>query len=203
MKILHVDSSITGPNSVSRMLTAGIVEQQKTLHPDTDVIYRDVAAEAPFHLSGAHLAAWQGSVPLDADLAADVATGAELLEELFAADIIVVGAPMYNFSVPSQLKAWIDRLLIAGKSFRYGAAGPEGLLPKGKKVFIASSRGGAYGPETPAAFLEHQETYLRGALGFIGLTDVTVIRAEGVNMGPDAREAAVKGAKRDILALAA
>ncbi|WP_158930372.1 FMN-dependent NADH-azoreductase [Acidisphaera sp. S103] len=203
MKILHVDSSITGPNSVSRMLTAGIVEQQKTLHPDIEVTYRDVAADAPFHLSGAHLAAWQGSVPLDADLAADVATGAELLEELFAADIIVVGAPMYNFSVPSQLKAWIDRLLIAGKSFRYGAAGPEGLLPKGKKVFIASSRGGAYGPETPAAFLEHQETYLRGALGFIGLTDVTVIRAEGVNMGPDAREAAVSGAKRDILALAA
>jgi FMN-dependent NADH-azoreductase len=203
MKILHVDSSITGPNSVSRMLTAGIVDQQKTLHPTIEVTYRDVAADAPFHLSGAHLAAWQGSVPLDADLAADVVTGTALLEELFAADIIVIGAPMYNFSVPSQLKAWIDRLLIAGKSFRYGAAGPEGLLPKGKKVFIASSRGGAYGPETPAAFLEHQETYLRGALGFIGLTDVTVIRAEGVNMGTDAREAAVSGAKRDILALAA
>ena len=203
MKILHIDSSITGPNSVSRMLTAGIVEQQKTLHPGIEVIYRDVAADAPLHLSGAHLAAWQGSMPLDADLAADVATGTELLEELFAADIIVVGAPMYNFSVPSQLKAWIDRLLIAGKSFRYGAAGPEGLLPKGKKVFIASSRGGAYGPETPAAFLEHQETYLRGALGFIGLSDVTVIRAEGVNKGPEAREAAVNGAKQEILALAA
>jgi FMN-dependent NADH-azoreductase len=203
MKILHVDSSITGPNSVSRTLTAAIVDQQKTLHPGIEVTYRDVAADAPFHLSGAHLAAWQGSAPPDAALAADVATGTALLEELFAADIIVIGAPMYNFSVPSQLKAWIDRLLIAGKSFRYGAAGPEGLLPKGKKVFIASSRGGAYGPETPAAFLEHQETYLRGALGFIGLTDVTVIRAEGVNMGPDAREAAVSGAKRDILALAA
>jgi FMN-dependent NADH-azoreductase len=136
-------------------------------------------------------------------MAADVATGTALLEELFAADIIVIGAPMYNFSVPSQLKAWIDRLLIAGKSFRYGAAGPEGLLPKGKKVFIASSRGGAYGPETPAAFLEHQESYLRGALGFIGLTDVTVIRAEGVAMGPDARAAAVNDAKKVILALAA
>ena len=203
LKILHIDSSIMGPNSVSRTLTAAIVEQHKMLHPGIEVIYRDVAADAPRHLSGAHLAAWQGSVPVDAGLAADVATGTALLEELLAADIIVIGAPMYNFSVPSQLKAWIDRLLIAGKTFRYSAAGPEGLLPKGKKVFIASSRGGAYGPETPAAFLEHQETYLRGALGFIGLTDITVIRAEGVSMGPEAREAAVNDAKRVILALAA
>ena len=203
MKLLHVDSSILGPNSVSRTLSAAIVEQQKALHPGIEVIYRDLATEAPLHLSGAHLAAWQGAAPADAAVASDVAKGTALLDELFAADVIVIGAPMYNFSVPSQLKAWIDRLLIAGKSFRYGAAGPEGLLPKGKKVFIASSRGGAYGPETPAAFLEHQETYLRGALGFIGLTDVTVIRAEGVAMGLAAREAAVSGAKQEILALAA
>ena len=203
MQILHVDSSILGPNSISRALTAAIVEQQKALHPGSVVTYRDVAADTPQHLSGAHLAAWQGATPTDAAMASDVAKGAASLDELFVADIIVIGAPMYNFSVPSQLKAWIDRLLIAGKSFRYGADGPEGLLPKGKKVFIASSRGGAYGPETPAAFLEHQETYLRGALGFIGLTDVTVIRAEGVAVGPEAREAAVSGAKQAILALAA
>src|SRR6202046_2221666 len=150
MKILHVDSSITGPNSVSRMLTAGIVEQQKTLHPGIELIYRDVAADAPRHLSGAHLAAWQGSVPVDAGLAADVATGTELLEELFAADIIVIGAPMYNFSVPSQLKAWIDRLLVAGRTFRYTATGPEGLAA-GKRVIVALSRGGFYGPGSPAA----------------------------------------------------
>ena len=203
MQLLHVDSSILGPNSVSRSLSAAIVEQQKALHPGIAVTYRDLAAEAPLHLSGAHLAAWQGATPDDAAVVSDVAKGTALLDELFAADIIVIGAPMYNFSIPSQLKAWIDRLLIAGKSFRYGAAGPEGLLPKGKKVFIASSRGGAYGPETPAAFLEHQETYLRVALGFIGLTELTVIRAEGVAKGPAAREAALTGAKQEILALAA
>jgi FMN-dependent NADH-azoreductase len=203
MLLLHVDSSILGPNSVSRTLSAAIVEQQKALHPGIAVIYRDLAAAPPLHLSGAHLAAWQGAAQADEEVIADVANGTALLDEVFAADIIVIGAPMYNFTIPSQLKAWIDRLLIAGKSFRYTANGPEGLLPKGKKVFIASSRGGAYGPETPAAFLEHQETYLRGALGFIGLTDVTAIRAEGVAMGPAAREAAVSGARQEILALAA
>ncbi len=203
MQLLHVDSSILGPKSVSRSQTAANVEQQKALYPQIAVTYRDLAAEAPLHLSGAHLAAWQGTAPEDTAVGLDVAKGTALLDELFAADIIVIGAPMYNFSIPSQLKAWIDRLLIAGKSFRYGAAGPEGLLPKGKKVFIASSRGGAYGPETQAAFLEHQETYLRVALGFIGLTDVTVIRAEGLAMGAAARDAAVTGAKQEILALAA
>jgi FMN-dependent NADH-azoreductase len=202
MKLLHVDSSILGGNSVSRGLTAAIVDQQKVLHPGIEVIYRDLAAAAPLHLSGAHLAAWQGATPEDAALAADVALGATLLDEVFAADIIVIGAPMYNLSVPSQLKAWIDRLLVAGKTFRYTATGPEGLVT-GKKVFIASSRGGLYGPQTPAAFLEHQESYLRGALGFIGLSDVAVIRAEGVSMGPDAREAAVAGATQEIRALAA
>ena len=203
MNILHVDSSILGPNSVSRLLTAAIVDQQRALHPDTEVVYRDLAAEAPLHLSGAHLAAWQGMAPAEEVLASDVANGTALLDEVFAADIIVIGAPMYNFAIPGQLKAWIDRLLIAGKSFRYTANGPEGLLPAGKKVFIASARGGAYVPGTPGAAFDHQETYLRGALGFIGLTDVTVIRAEGLAMGPEAREAAVNGAKREILALAA
>src|SRR5271156_4620826 len=151
MLLLHIDSSILGPNSVSRSLSAAIVEQQKALHPGIAVIYRDLAAAAPLHLSGAHLAAWQGAAPTDETVAADVANGTALLDELFAADIIVIGAPMYNFSIPSQLKAWIDRLLIAGKSFRYTANGPEGLLPAGKKVFIASARGGAYVPGTPGA----------------------------------------------------
>lgn len=203
MKLLHVDSSILGPNSVSRTLSAAIVEQQKVLHPGVAVTYRDLAAAAPQHLSGAHLAAWRGAAPADEAVAADVEKGASLLDEVFAADIIVIGAPMYNFSIPTQLKAWIDRLLIAGKSFRYTETGPVGLLPPGKRVFIASSRGGSYAPGTPGAFLEHQEAYLRGALGFIGLADVTIVRAEGVAMGPAAREAALSAAQRDILALAA
>ena len=203
MNILHVDSSILGTNSITRSLTAAIVAQQQAVHPGSAVVYRDLAAEAPLHLSGAHLAAWQGAAPAEAVLASDVANGTALLDELFAADVIVIGAPMYNFSIPGQLKAWIDRLLIAGKSFRYGANGAEGLLPPDKKVFIASARGGAYVPGTPGASFDHQETYLRGALGFIGLTDVTVIRAEGVAMGPEARQAAIDGAKKEILALAA
>jgi FMN-dependent NADH-azoreductase len=203
MKILHVDSSILGANSITRSLTAAIVAQQQALHPETQVIYRDLASDAPLHLSGAHIAAWQGTAPTETVVASDVANGTALLDELFAADIIVIGAPMYNFAIPGQLKAWIDRLLIAGKSFRYGANGPEGLLPPGKKMFIASARGGAYVPGTPGASFDHQETHLRGALGFIGLTDVTVIRAEGVAMGPEARQAAIDGANKEILALAA
>jgi len=110
---------------------------------------------------------------------------------------------MYNFSIPTQLKAWVDRVLVAGTTFRYGANGPEGLVPAGKKVFIASSRGGFYQAGTPAAALEHHETYLRGVLGFIGLTDVTVVRAEGIALGPEARAAAIAKAREEIAAIAA
>jgi FMN-dependent NADH-azoreductase len=130
-------------------------------------------------------------------------SGAAVVDELFAADIIVIGAPMYNFAVPSQLKAWIDRSLVAGRTFHYTATGPEGLLPKGKKVIVASSRGGFYGPESPIAAFDHQESYLKQALGFIGLTDVTVVRAEGIAVSPEAREAALTSARREISALAA
>jgi len=115
-----------------------------------------------------------------------------------AADIVVIGAPMYNFTVSTQLKSWIDRVIVAGKTFQYGASGPESLLPLGKKVFLASTRGGAHGEGSPAAFLEHHESYLRGALGFIGLTDITVVRAEGLSMGDDAKAAAIARAKGQI-----
>lgn len=201
MKLLHVDSSILGGNSVSRRLSAAIVAQQQALHPGLEVITRDLAADAPLHLSGAHLAAWQGATPENPQIAGDIARGAALMDELFAADIIVVGAPMYNFSIPTQLKAWIDRLLVAGKTFRYTEKGPEGLV-KGKKAFIASSRGSKY-TGTPIEFLDHQETYLKAALGFIGITDVTVIRAEGLAAGADVREAAIDGAQNEIVKLAA
>ncbi len=199
MKLLHIDSSILGAQSVSRTLSAEIVAQQVALHPGLEVIYRDLAAAPILHLSPEHIAAAYGASPESEALRTDIATGAAVLDELFAADIIVIGAPMYNFAIPSQLKAWIDRLLIAGRT----ANGPEGLLPKGKKVIVASSRGGFYGPGMPAAAFEHQETYLMGALGFIGLTDVTIIRAEGIAVGPEAREAALTAARHEISALAA
>jgi FMN-dependent NADH-azoreductase len=202
VKLLHIDSSILGPNSVSRTLTAEIVKQQRRLHPGIEVTYRDLAADPHLHFSPAHIAAAYGATP-DPAVQTDLASGGAVLDELFAADIIVIGAPMYNFALPSQLKAWIDRSLVAGRTFHYTATGPEGLLPKGKKVIIASSRGGFYGPDSPTAAFDHQESYLKQALGFIGLTDITVIRAEGIAVSPESREAALASARTEISALAA
>jgi FMN-dependent NADH-azoreductase len=203
MKLLHIDSSVLGAGSASRALSADIVARQVKLHPGIVVTYRDLAADAALHLSPAHLAAWQGQAVNDAHLGADLTKGGAYMQELFDADIIVIGAPMYNFSIPSQLKAWIDRVVVAGKTFRYGPNGPEGLLAGGKKVFIASSRGNVYTPGSPAALFEHHESYLISVLNFIGLTDVTVVRAEGLAFGPEAREAAMIKARERIAAIAA
>ena len=202
MQLLHIDSSVLGPNSASRALSAEIVARQVALRPDIQVAYRDLAADAALHLSPAHLAAWQCGAVEDSVLGADLAKGGIYMEELFAADIIVIGAPMYNFSIPSQLKAWIDRVVVAGKTFRYGANGAEGLL-KNKKVFIASSRGSVYAAGSPAAALEHHESYLTGVLSFIGLTDLTIVRAEGLALGAEAKEAAMLKARANIAAMAA
>ena len=202
MKLLHVDSSILGPGSVSRQLSAAVVAAEQALHPGITVVRRDLAAEPVGHLSGLHLAAAQGVVPENDALRDDVAAGQEALEEFLAADVVVVGAPMYNFGIPSQLKAWIDRLAVAGRTFRYGPNGAEGLAG-GKTVIIASSRGGFYGAETPAAFLDHQETYLRGVFGFFGVTDIRFIRAEGVALGDQQRQQAIDSATAEIRALAA
>lgn len=202
MKLLHVDSSILGPGSVSRALSAEIVAAEKRRHPETTVTYRDLAVDPVDHLSGAHLAAFQGAAPESAALRQDVAAGQAALEEFLAADVVVVGAPMYNFSIPSQLKAWIDRLAVAGKTFRYTENGPVGLAG-GKRVIVASSRGGYYGPETQAAFLDHQENYLRGVFGFFGIEDVTFIRAEGVAISPEHREKAIDAARGEIAQIAA
>jgi FMN-dependent NADH-azoreductase len=131
-----------------------------------------------------------------------LAKGGAYLEDLFAADIIVIGAPMYNFSIPSQLKAWIDRVVVAGKTFRYSASGAEGLLTR-KKTFVASSRGNVYAPGSPAAALDHHESYLTLVLSFIGLTDVTIVRAEGLALGTEAKEAAMLKARANIAAMAA
>ncbi|GAB3254949.1 FMN-dependent NADH-azoreductase [Chitinimonas naiadis] len=154
------------------------------------------------HLSGPHLAALQGASHDNAVLAADLAKGAAYLEELFAADILVIGTPMYNLSIPTPLKAWIDRISIAGKTFHYTAQGPEGLL-KNKQAFIASSRGGVYSPGSPAAALEHHERYLTSLLAFLGVTDTTVVRAEGVAFGPEVKDAAITQALQRVAELTA
>ena len=195
MKILHLDSSITGQFSVSRLLTAEIVAAQVAQHPGADVIYHDLAETPAMHLSPAHMAVFQGGPVTSKTLGQDLALGGRYMEELFAADVVVIGAPMYNFSVPTQLKSWIDRVVVAGKTFRYTERGPEGLLPAGKRVFIVSSRGGIYSGESPAKALERSESYLKGVLGHIGLKDVTVIRAEGIGLGPEARQRAIEDAR--------
>lgn len=202
MKLLHLDSSALGAASVSRQLTAEIVARQKALHLDIRVTYRDLAADPALHLTGAHMAARMGATSDDATINADLVKGNAYMDELLAADVLVIGAPMYNLSIPTPLKAWIDRVAVAGKTFQYTATGPQGLL-KGKKAFIASARGGVYSTGSPAAALEHQESYLIGLLAFLGVTDVKVVRAEGIAFGPEAKEAAIAKALQDIEAIAA
>src|SRR5256885_3219355 len=154
MKLLHIDSSVLGPHSVSRQVSAAIVERLRKANPGLEVSYRDLMLTPLAHLSAPHLAAGQGAAP-EADLQADIVAGQTALEEFLASDIIVLGAPMYNFTIPSQLKAWIDRILVAGKTFKYSAQGVEGLAGS-KRVIVAISRGGFYGPGTPAARSEER-----------------------------------------------
>jgi FMN-dependent NADH-azoreductase len=192
MKLLHIDSSVLGPHSVSRKVSAAIVDRLRQATPGLQIVYRDLTTTPLSHLSGSHLAAAQGAAP-EAALLQDLAAGQAVLDEFLAANIVVLGAPMYNFTIPSQLKAWIDRILVAGKTFKYSAQGVEGLAGN-KRVIIAISRGGFYGAGTPAAALEHLESYLRGVLGFIGIVNPEFITAEGVQVGPEHREKALASA---------
>ena len=201
MKLLHIDSSVLGPHSVSRQVSAAIVDRLRQATPSLDLIYRDLTQTPLAHLSGSHLAAAQGA-PAPAELGPDLAASAAVLNEFLDADIVVIGAPMYNFTIPSQLKAWIDRVLVAGKTFKYGAAGPEGLAG-GKRVIVAVSRGGHYGAETPYAAGEHLETYLRWVFGFMGITGLEFISADGTQIGPEHREKALAGALQAATSLRA
>lgn len=185
MKLLHIDSSVLGENSASRSLSAALVARLRAENPGIDVLRRDLAAQSLPHFT-----------PVLADGHPCVTRNAEILDEFLAADIVVIGAPMYNFTIPTQLKAWLDRILTAGKTFRYTANGPEGLAG-GKRVIIASSRGGIYS-EGPAQAVDFQEPYLRHVFGFIGIHDVEFVRAEGLNLGPAQREAALADAHARI-----
>jgi FMN-dependent NADH-azoreductase len=181
--ILHVDSSITGENSASRALSRSIVDQLANGQPPEHVVMRDLVSQPLPHLT--------------LDAFADSST----LDEFLAADTIVIGAPMYNFTLPTQLKAWIDRLLVAGTTFRYTANGPEGLV-KGKRVIIALARGGFYDANSPAASLEHLETYLRGVFNFIGI-EPEFVAADGLNVSPEQRDASIREALGETVRLAA
>ena len=183
MTILHVDSSITGAQSASRTLTRSIVGQLKASQPGQRVVYRDLAADPLPHLT------------------LDAFADTSVLDQFLAADTVVIGAPMYNFTLPTQLKAWIDRLAVAGRTFRYTENGPEGLV-KGKRVIVALARGGFYGEGSPAAALEHLETYLRGLFNFLGV-EPEFVAADGLNIGPEQREQSIREALGETLRLAA
>lgn len=202
MKILHIDSSILGGASVSRQLSAEITARLKATHPGAEVTYRDIGANPLPHLSGAVLAAAQGPQEVTGELAQDLQIGGEVLAEFLAADAIVIGAPMYNFGVSSQLKAWIDRIAVAGKTFRYTEKGPEGLAGA-KKVFVALSRGGFYGPDSGMNAFEHQESHLQAVFTFLGIRDITFVAAEGLNISADQKAASLQKAASEIAALAA
>ena len=197
MKLLHIDSSILSDNSVSRQLTHNIVANWVETHPGTTVDYLDLAVQTPNHLSAESLGF---RLPAGAALSEvqrqENAVSEALVSQFLAADVIVVGAPLYNFSIPSQLKAWIDRVAQVGRTFKYTDKGPQGLAG-GKVVIVASSRGGVYSTSEGGRAMEHQESYLQTVFGFFGITDVRFVRAEGIAMGEAAKAQALENAAND------
>lgn len=201
-KLLHIDSSPLAANSASRQLTARVAAEWALAHPGTTVEHLDLVTDAPAHLDMDSLGFRLG---IDAEgltqrQREENAVSERLVKQLLDADVVVIGAPMYNFSVPTQLKAWIDRVAQAGRTFKYTEKGPVGLAG-GKTVIIVSTRGGAYSTNPALAALDHQESYLRTVFGFIGITDVRIVRAEGLAMGEEAKAKSLASAERDIGAL--
>ena len=183
MKLLHIDSSILSGGSISRQLTKDTVAQWVSNHPGTTVEYLDLAVNTPSHLSAESLGF---RAPAGSDMSdiqkRENAVSEALVSQFLAADVIVVGAPLYNFSIPSQLKSWIDRVVQADRTFAYTETGPKGLAG-GKTVIVASARGGVYSTNDWGRAAEHQESYLQTVFGFLGIADVRFVRAEGVAMG--------------------
>ncbi len=200
-KLLHIDSSILGSNSVSRQLTAQIVASWRAANPATEVSYLDLAVDTPSHLSaeslGFRLPA--GAADLSDAQQRENAVSEALVSQFLAADVVVIGAPLYNFSIPTQLKAWIDRVAQVGRTFKYTEKGPVGLAG-GKTIIVASARGGVYSTSDAGNAMEHQESYLKTVFGFFGVTDVRFVRAEGLAMGEAAKTAALAAAQVEILA---
>ncbi|OAK61143.1 FMN-dependent NADH-azoreductase [Variovorax paradoxus] len=199
MKLLHIDSSILAANSTSRLLSAETVAAWRAAHPDTTVEYLDLAVDAPAHFSADSLGIKIGvqAQPTEAQKRENELSE-KLVSQFLAADVVVIGTPFYNFSIPTQLKAWIDRLGQVGRTFKYTEKGPVGLAG-GKTVIVASSRGGVYSTSEGGQAMEHQESYLKAVFGFFGITDVRIVRAEGVAMGDEAKASALASARADIL----
>lgn len=204
MKLLHIDSSINGANSVSRQLTQSITAQWRVSHPGTVVEYLDLAVDGPSHLS---VDAIGFRIPPASPILSEVqkrenAVSEALVTQFLAADVVVIGAPLYNFTIPSQLKSWIDRIAQGGRTFTYTDKGPKGLAG-GKTLIIALSRGGVYSTSEGGRAMEHQETYLQTLFGFLGVTDIQFVRAEGIAMGEAPKAQAIAAAELAIKALAA
>lgn len=196
--ILHIDSSPLGDRSVSRKLTAKILAELKAKHPDSKIITRDLGAAPLPHLDELTIGAFfTPSDQRNAALNRAIELSDQAVDELLAADIVVIGVPMWNFGIPSSLKAWIDHIVRAGRTFKFTPTGPVSLVPEGTKVIIVSARGLVYS-EGPYKVMDYQETYLKAVLGFIGLTDVSFIRAEGVAMGEDAARKAMQSAEAQL-----
>jgi FMN-dependent NADH-azoreductase len=201
--LLVVTSSPKAQGSVSNALVQDFVDNLTAASSQTQVTRRDVGLSPPPHLDGATIGSIYTPVDQRDDLARQrISLSDRLVEELEAADVIVIGAPMHNFGLPSGLKTWIDHVARVGRTFAYGENGPEGLL-KGKKVFVLGARGGNYGPESPAHGMDFVTPYLRTVLGFIGLDDVTFINAEGVASGSDGIALAHQAVKSAVTGLAA
>jgi len=200
-RLLFVTSSLFGEASKSRLIGGEFVAAWRLAHPGTEVVERVLSADSMPHLTQATLAAL--ATPADARSAAQQAAvgfADGLIEEVEAADVIVIAAPMYNFTISTLLKAWLDHVARAGRTFRYTASGPEGLL-RGKTVFVTTARGGFYGAGSPAMALDFQAPYLRAMLGFLGMTDVTFVHAEGLNINPEAAARGLAEARRVVAEL--
>jgi FMN-dependent NADH-azoreductase len=202
MKLLHIDSSVLDAQSVSRQLTAEVVAEWRRVHPDTTVDYLDLAVDAPSHFDIHSLGAKTGAQAQPTERQAyENEVSERLVSQFLAADVVVVGAPLYNFSVPTQLKAWLDRLAQKGRTFTYTDKGPVGLAGD-KTVIVVSTRGGMYSTSEGGRAAEHQESYLKVMFGFFGITDVRIVRAEGLAMGEAAKAAAIGSAREAIASVA-
>lgn len=200
--VLYINSSVRSSGSLSRQLSGEFIAKWTAANPADTVVERDLAANPVPHLTEEMMGAFfTPAEQRNADAAYAVKVSDLLVDELLAADVLVIGAPMYNFSVPSTLKAWIDHIARAGRTFQYTATSPEGLV-KGKKAYIFVASGGVYS-EGPATGYDFLTTYLRTALGFIGITDITFIRTEGVAMGDEAVAGAIAKSRAAIEELVA